>query len=71
MFYYIKIKPKSGFRYKALRENGKILVFNAETDIKTHMKNLPDMDYKVKHILHHPLDRKSQLHKRKIEKVGW
>ena len=71
MYYYIKIRKKGNLIWKALREEGKILVFNRLENVKKYLDNLKDYICEIVPISYHPPHRKGPIHGKKYKKVEW
>ncbi len=71
MFNYIKIRKKGTLNWKALRKNGKILVFDSVENGRAYINNYEDYVCKIIPIICHPTNRKSPIHGKPYEKIGW
>lgn len=71
MFCYIKIREKGTLNWRALREDGKILVFNKCKTAKKYAGNLSDFVYEIISFPYHPMHKKSPIYGKKYTKVEW
>lgn len=71
MFYYIKIRKKGKLIWKALREDGKMLVFNRYENANKCSDGLKDYLCKIIPMQYHPSHKKSQIYRKKYKKVEW
>lgn len=71
MFYYLKLRKKGTLNWKALREDGKILVFNKYETAKRYTDDLGDYVCEIITISCHPMHKQSPIYRRKYKKVGW
>lgn len=65
MFYYIRKKLVG--KSKAVRDNGKILVFTNDTKAKEHIKNFSKKEYELKHTKFHPSNSRSSIYGKKYK----
>lgn len=70
MFCYIKIRKKGNLIWKALRENGKILVFNRHETAKKYADS-PEHISEIIPLPYHPMHKKSPIYRKKYKKVEW
>ena len=70
MLYYIKLKKLGSANWKALREDGKILVFN-NLDKAKDMTNNTNTIPKIISISYHPAHKRSSIYGKKYKKIGW
>ena len=71
MYYYIKLRKKGTPSWKALRENGKIVVFDKFEIAKGQTTNSKDFEYKIISLTHHPTNKQSPIQGKKYLKMGW
>ena len=71
MYYYIKLRKKGTAEWKALREDGRILVFNSLDAAKKHLENLQEHVCKIISIPCHPMHKRSPIYGKRYKKIGW
>ena len=71
MYYYIKLRKKGTPSLKALRENGKIVVFDKFEIAKGHAANTKDFVYKIISLARHPMHKQSPIYGKRYQKMGW
>jgi len=71
MYYYLKFRKKGTLDWKALRENGRILVFNRYESVKKYAENIQNFILKIVDFSCHPSDKKSPIYGKKYIKINW
>ena len=71
MFNYIKIRKKGSLNWKALREDGKILVFNRYENVQKYTNNLSGYVCQIMPIPYHPSHKKSPIYRKRYKKMEW
>ncbi len=71
MFHYIRIRKKGNLIWKALREEGKILVFDRYENAKKHADKLNDFVFEIISTSYHPSHKKSQIYRKKYKRSDW
>lgn len=71
MFYYTRLRKKGTTDWKAMREDGRILVFKSHDSAKKHTEALTDFTCKIITIPFHPAHKGSPIYGKKYKKIGW
>ncbi len=71
MFYYVKARKKGTPNSRAMREEGKILVFSKPESAKEHADKMTDFKCMVVPLSRHPAHKQSPLYGKRYAKAGW
>lgn len=71
MFYYIKIRKKGNLSWKAVREDGRILVFNNLQAAKARAKESADSICNIIAFQDHPSGKGNPIYHKKYLKKDW
>ncbi|MBW2984275.1 hypothetical protein KY361_04120 [Candidatus Woesearchaeota archaeon] len=71
MFCYIKARKKGTLDWKAVREDGRIMVFDRYEPARSYADSMQDSVCKIVKLLYHPMDKRSPIYRKRYKKSGW
>ncbi|HZX45296.1 MAG TPA: hypothetical protein VFF28_06465 [Candidatus Nanoarchaeia archaeon] len=71
MYYYIKSRKKGTCEWKALRQDGKIIVLNNFEKAKEKIASMADHACKIVTMKKHPSDKESRIKGKSFLKEDW